>query len=621
MHKHLSIRINDLQVSFRGRGLPMKAVRQPFVPLFFVGLICAFSLIFSAQPVMAKERSFEIQEVAINVRIDAEGNMWVTERDTYRFDGAFNGIVVQLDASGSDGIDNFQAFEVTSQQDIPLDVEASGNGEQIQYKVYHQASDATSVFRFTYRIKNAVQVYADTAELYWTFFDITNPSELGDVRIDIEMPNGTAIPKEDIKAFGHGPLSGTVEITEDGTVRYRVSPLPPERNLEVRILFPGSSVPNSLKINDSPMLDKIMQEELNWADDSDNARNASTLTWRSTLVYAIILLAANAAAAVILYFRFGREERPDWNEKYYRELPSDVTPAVASYLMDYKIEPRDLMATLIDLVRKKHVDMQAVKKEGGLFHREQTDYSFRLIDDRTDGLKPHEGFVIDWLFRQLGLNGEVSLNEIRQYAGKKANAKKFLARWNEWKGKIVQEARQHGYFDTSKTGSRIALAAAIVQIAAILFFAPEDIKWMFICVVPLFLYGMKIKRRTKFGATEHSKWKAFKRFLHDYSQIASREPLAVYLWEYYFVYAISLGEAKKMIAISQIDLPQTGSQHYTVYSTITHGDFGHHYDHFADSFNKTVSTAISNASSSKGSGGGFSSGGGGGGGGGGRGAF
>jgi len=599
----------------------MEAVRKPFVLLFFVGLICASSLTFFAHPVFAKERSFEISEVAINARIDAEGNMWVTEQDTYHFDGAYNGVVIQLDASGSDGIDNFQAFDVTSQQENSLVVEASGKGKQIQYKVYHQARDETNVFRFTYEIKNVVQVYTDTAELYWKFFDRTNPSKLGAVQIDIELPDEDAIPKEDIKAFGHGPLSGTVEIAEDGTIQYRVSPLPPERNLEVRILFPSSYVPNSVKVNPSPMLDKIMQEELKWADDSDKSGNASTHPWGSTLVYAILLLAANIAAAVILYFRFGREQKPDWNEKYYRELPGDVTPAVASYLMDYKIEPRDLMATLVDLVRKKRVDMQAVTKEGGLFHRDQKDYSFRLIDERTDGMKPHEEFVIDWLFRQLGHNGEVSLFEIRQYVGKKANAGKFLGRWREWQGKVVQEARGQGYFDTSKTGPRIALAAAIVQIAAFLFFAPDGVKWMLIGAVPLFLCGMKIKRRTKFGATERSKWKAFKRFIHDYSQIASREPLAVHLWEHYFVYAISLGEAKKMIAISHIDLPQTGSEHYTVYSTVTHGDFGRHYDHFADSFNKTVSTARSHAPSSRGSGGGFSSGGGGGGGGGGRGAF
>ncbi|TVX99791.1 DUF2207 domain-containing protein [Cohnella terricola] len=600
----------------------MEAVRRPFVLLFFVGLICSSSLTFSAIPVFAKERSFEISEVGINARIDAEGNMWVTEQDTYRFDGSFNGIVVQLDTSGSDGIDNFQAFEVTSQQEIPLVVEAaSGKGKKIKYKVYHQAHDETNVFRFTYEVKNAVQVYADTAELYWKFFDSTNPSTLGAVQIDIKLPDGEAIPKEDIKAFGHGPLSGTVEIAGDGTVQYRVSPLPPEQNLEVRILFPASFVPNSLKVNHSPMLEKIMQEELKWANDSDNSRDASAHPWGSTLVYAIILLAANVAAAVILYFRFGREQKPDWNEKYYRELPGDVTPAVASYLMDYKIEPRDLMATLVDLVRKKYVDMQAVTKEGGLFHRDQKDYSFRLINELTDGLKPHEELVIDWLFRQLGHNGEVSLFEIRQYAGKKANAGKFLARWSEWQGKVVQEARQLGYFDTSKAGSRIALAAAIVQIAGFLIFAPDDVKWLLVCAAPLFLCGMKIKRRTKFGATERSKWKAFKRFLHDYSQIASREPLAVHLWEHYFVYAISLGEAKRMIAISRINLPQTGSEHYTVYSTVTHGDFGRHYDHFADSFNKTVSTARSHAPSSRGSGGGFSSGGGGGGGGGGRGAF
>jgi len=468
-------------------------------------------------------------------------------------------------------------------------------------------------------MKNVVQVYADTAELYWKFFDKTNPSKLDAVRIDVELPSG--VNQAHIQAFGHGPLSGTVELIGDGTVQYRVSPLPPEQILEVRVLFPSSYVPNSSKINQSPMLNKILQEELKWADDADKAWNSSSNRWGNSLFYAIAMLVVNAAAAVVVYVIFGREYKPDWNGKYYRELPGDVTPAVVSYLMDYRIEPKDLMATLVDLVRKKRLDMKAIKKEAGLFHRNQTDYTFRLLDDRADGLKPHESMAIDWFFKQLGKGGEVSLSDIRQYAAKKSNAGTFLRRWAEWKAKVIVEARQLEYFDTSKTGTKIALAIAITQITAFLLFAPDDKKWLFICVVPLFFYGSKIKRRTKNGTTERSKWKAFKRFLHDYSQISSREAMAVHLWEHYFVYAISLGEAKKMIAITRMDLPQSVYEHNIVYSAVTHGGFGHHYDHFAESFNKTLSTARSHAPSSKGSGGGFSSGGGGGGGGGGRGAF
>src|SRR5690606_38726654 len=106
---------------------------------------------------------------------------------------------------------------------------------------------------------NIVQVYADTAVLYWKFFDHTNPSPLGAVQINLEFPEGA--DQEEITAFGHGPLNGIIERTDTGGVRYQVSPLPAESLLEVRILFPGSYVPDSARISSEYMLDHILEEE------------------------------------------------------------------------------------------------------------------------------------------------------------------------------------------------------------------------------------------------------------------------------------------------------------------------------------------------------------------------
>ncbi|WP_246469629.1 DUF2207 domain-containing protein [Cohnella nanjingensis] len=575
-------------------------------------------LILLAHPVRAGDRSFEITDVDIQAQIDAEGHMRVTEQDTYRFHGAYNGVLVQLDSSGSDGIGDFQAYEIKEQQEMPLKVDKSGKGNRLQYKVYDQANEETKMFKFVYTFKNVVQVYADTAELYWKFFDKTNPSDLGAVRIRVDLPGG--LMKDEISAFGHGPLSGTVNIAEDGTVEYQVSPLQSGQLLEARVLFPGSYVPGSTKIKNTPMLDRIKQEELKWADDANGKRATHGSSLPRSLVYAIALLVFNLGLIVFLYFKFDKERKPDWNGTYYRELPADVTPAVVSYLMDFKIQTRDMLATLIDLVRKKRVEIQVVKEPGGLFRKEKTDYRFQLIDERTDGLKQHETFLIHWFFKQLGPNNEVSLSDIRQYVKKKANARIFARQLADWKAAAIGEAKQTGYFETSNPGQKLAVFVFVAQFFALLFLVPADYKWLAFLTIPLFLYGLKIKRRTKTGATERAKWRAFQRFLADYSRMESREPMAVHLWEHYFVYAIPLGVAKKMTAMAHIDIRQGSSSTDSFYWMASDAAFHRHFDHFAESFDKTISAAQSNASS-RGSGGGFSSGGGGGGGGGGRGAF
>lgn len=573
-----------------------------------VGLLFSLLLLLSAQPAYAEERSFDIGEVDIHARIDSDGNMHVTESDTYHFDGSFNGIIVNLDTSGSDGIEHFQAFEVTEEQYIPLEFEESNSETRHQYKIYTPSENETKVFQFTYTFMNVVQVYADTAELYWKFFDQTNPSTLGTVQIDVEFPEGAE--QNEITAFGHGPLDGVMSRMDTGTVRYQVSPLPSEKMLEVRILFPDSYVPGSTKISSEPMLDLILEEEQNWTD-SDNAS-----TVEDTLI-SLALLVANLLAGVLIYVKFGKAHKSDWKGKYYRELPEDVSPAVVSYLMNYQNVPRDLMATMVDLVRKKHVTMQVVKKSDS---KEQDDYTFQLMNTKNDGLLPHEKALIRWFFKELGHSGKVSLSDIRKHADDQKRAEVFLSRWLEWKDQVLYSVNRLNYIEERPKNAKIyawVVIAVTAQVLGLWGLMMGSFHWIILCPLPLLLFKPRSEQRTKIGQTEYTKWKSFKRFLHDSSRMASPEPLAVHLWEHYFVYSIPLGVAKKMEAISHINMPSPNYDNLSYDSS-----FLIYFDSWTTSLEKTLLEGSKSLDSSSGdSGGTFSSGGGDGGGGGGRGAF
>lgn len=553
-------------------------------------------LLFSSQSAYADERSFQIDEVEIYARIDAAGHMHVQEKDRYRFEGAFNGIIVELDSSKSDGIVDFQAFEVSEDRQTSLQTEFTSNGNRLEYRVYSQSQDESKDFLLTYTVKNVVQVYADTAELYWKFFDSRNPSTMGTVTIDVELPGGIA--GEEITAFGHGPSHGHVGIEEGGMVRYEISPLSAGELLEVRVLFPGDYVPGSMRVSDVAMLEAILEEERRWAEGDIR-----------TLYVALALLLLNLAGGI--YLKYGSAfKSAGWKGKYYRELPADITPAVVGYLKYYKVKPRDLMATMVDLVRKQHVHMVVNKKAG--IGRRKTDYTFQLLHGREDQLHPHEALLIQWFFREIGKEGEVSLSGIRKYTKKRKHAESFRKSWSQWQDEVAQAATSAGYIASQKWLRRMVQFAAVAQFFGLWFLAPENWNWLMFCAVPLVFLIPKKQRRTKSGRLEYAKWEAFRRFLRDYSQIASREPMAVHLWAHYFVYAIPLGVAKKMIAITRLEVP--GAEEPWIDSTY----FDHHMLWTA-SFKQSVNVATVSVSSS--SGGSFSSGGGGGGGGGGRGAF
>ncbi len=572
-------------------------------------LLLALFLFLSLQTANAEDRSFQIEEVNIHAVIDTDGSMHVTETDTYEFNGVFNGILVDLDTSGSDGIVDFQPYEVSDQEYIPLEYEEIIDGNSIQYKIYSASEDETKVFEFTYSLMNVVQVYEDTAELYWKFFDDRNENTLGTVQIDVEFPDGAE--QEVIKAFGHGPLEGVIERLDESIVRFQMSPLPAYKMFEVRLLFPDSYVPDSMKINSEPMLEQILEEEENWTYPNDD----DFMTIVFIIFFALLLV--HLLVGALIYNKFGKPYKPDWKHKYYRELPGDVSPAVVSYLMKRHNDTGDLMATLLDLVRKKYVSMQVVKSPDP---KEEDDYSFQLKNTNKDGLLlPHERMLINWFFGKTGRSGKVSLSIIREQAENKKSAEAFYDKWTKWQEEVMDSVNRLNYFEERPKNKKIYAWFVIVVVLQAL-----GIGWLtggsllFLYPLPLLLFRMRSEEfRTQSGQTEYAKWKSFKRFMRDYSRMASREPLAVHLWEHYFVYAIPLGVAKKMEAIGRIHMPGMNQEDSVLADTIYYMQL----DHWTSSFDKMISEGSPAGSSSGDSGGSFSSGGGGGGGGGGRGAF
>jgi uncharacterized membrane protein len=349
-----------------------------------------------------------------------------------------------------------------------------------------------------------------------------------------------------------------------------------------------------------------LAEEEKWAS-TDEAEGEG---FDYSLLGGLALLMANLAYGITVFCKYNRRLPSDWKGQYYRELPRDVTPAVVSYLMNFRIEPRDIMATLIDLARKKHV---VIEERNHSAKRDKDGFVFRLRRADREELRPHEKTLMDWFFGELGHNGILSLAELKKYAKDPTNAKKFMKQWNSWQDEVKDAAQELGYvFVRKKKVYRWMIMAVVLQMAAIFAFLPESWYWTFICALPLLLFKPFRQRRTRLGFMEYNKWNAFKRFLRDYSQIASKEPLAVYLWEHYLVYAIPLGVAKKMNAISRIPIPGAEDPHTSSY--LMTSSFLDSYENWTSSIGKTIRNSGD-------SGGDFSAGGGGGGGGGGRGAF
>jgi len=132
------------------------------------------------------------------------------------FDGDFNGIIRTIGIKGSDGFKYFRASEYFP-EDKELEYTQSLAADMVTYKIYEKSSNERKLFLLEYQLKNVATLYNDTAEFYWKFFDKTNTSPIGHIKIEIELPSAE-VSAEELKVFGHGPLDGKVYSREDGKI-------------------------------------------------------------------------------------------------------------------------------------------------------------------------------------------------------------------------------------------------------------------------------------------------------------------------------------------------------------------------------------------------------------------
>ena len=591
-----------------------------------IGFALLIIIIFSfATFIACADRSFEITDYQAQVKILKNGDIQVNEIFEYDFDGDFNGVIRTIGIKGSDGFKYFKASEYFP-QDKELEYTQSLAADMVTYKIYDKSSNERKLFLLEYQLKNVVILYNDTAEFYWKFFDESNTSPIGHIKIEIELPS-TEVSAEELKVFGHGPLDGKVSIREDGKIVYEVFGLSAREMVEARILFPTSMIPDSTKIINQSKFAEIMKEELGWAKKADREMYFNIIGF----LLALLVVLFNIFLAIRLYFKYDRELKPEVEMDYYRELPQDITPAVLSKLMSIQgVGSKDIMATLMDLVRKKYLKIEEIPKG------RKKDYKFISIEEGdTTNLKEHESYLIHWLFYSIGNGTSVTLKEIKDYAKASRTQSSFRHNYNKWVKKVGEEFKKYNYFGESKEGLKTAGKVVLMEFAGVflLFALGALLKMQLLMIIPLLLavsftgfgviiYGALIRKKTQTGINEYTKWRAFKQFLLHFSNMKDYEIPSVVVWEHYLVYAISLGVADKVISKLKLVLSsQDISLRNSTYLYCMTDRSGRINNSMFRSFDKVFTSAFASATASTGSGGGFSSGGGGGGGGGGAGAF
>lgn len=614
--------------------------------------------------------------------VQPNGDVHVTESITYDIGSRINGFFYDVDISPEEGLPQESQFAVDidnvsvailengTEREVLMVEEGEGRDgyfeffeeetDLYRFKVFEAMGNESRTVVFRYTLKNLIVKYDDVAVLNWNMIGSNWDVPINNVRMTITIPEGA--DKEDIRIFTHGDLTGFNEIIDDHTFNVQIATVEPGGRIENRVVFPRELVPDSRKIINRTELPTILEEEGRAAEEANREREEARLQLeeyqrqqealrareaqgRQLSPLIIGLGGLGAAVMVFIFSKYGRERKASFDGEYYRELPGDYTPAVMSVLLFKGIETKDIMATLLDLARKKIISIEPYTFEERklLRTKEETDYRLISMDPSAEELReltPHEHFLYDWFIQDLGSNGVLTLNELEKTLKRETNARLFTRDYEAFKNLVDDKAESLQFREANDTkGSGVFYIIAIILGA----FGMFSIFYFrnFLGILPiiggvLILIAnvtMTFKRRlTQYGADQTAMWKAFKNFLLHFSNMDKAEIPSLVIWNHYLVYATSLGVAKEVID----QLPQVFTREELAAPTVT-GTFypGFYYGPGFTSMNRVLDNAVSTASqtiqkaeavaasrssSSSGGGGGFSggsSGGGGGGGGGG----
>ena len=599
----------------------------------------------------AVEKDYHFPEVTIDATVLPNGDLQLEETRTFDFqNGPFTYAYFNVD----DPKDRVRDFRIAERLDdgtaVPVEPDSAGHSivtEGFQSQWSYRAEDETRTWVFRYRVACAVDVYSDTAHLYWQFIGTGWDKATEHAEIIVHLPGRqggdpgirqqeceedrvvpdlgqTPLERGDVRAFGHGPLNGEVTFVDPQTIRYEVRDVPPLSYVEGSILFPPESVSTAVSTGE-PGLERILEQEAVWAEQANalRARHDAERRWVMILLVGVPL----ALAGLVLLARY-RDHVPGV-PKLLEEPPEDdpVQAAVLWSAWEGRLSPQNAYrAQVLRLARLGAIELQA---DGRV-----TDPEDVTIVRRQDALDLPTETDQDFMWLMFG-RGERALQEIsvKHPKRRKGSASRFSTWWTGVRmksGGMVRRIQKGDARLESVLAAVIAIGAAGYGVWTAIWGLGGAIGWWLLPVSAVSLVLALRLIPARLGLQDRTRVKrleAFRRYLKDFSDLPNAPALAVVIWEHYLEWAVALGVAdevekqvRALVPVESLRAPirggPAGLAGITAFRTVHAAAPGLVLSSMASASSGSTGGGFGSSSSSSGfSSGGFSGGGGGGGGG------
>ena len=493
-------------------------------------LLCAVILLMICllpfcMPGKALAADYRCSEVDLLASVETDGSVHMTdqrifdlteresapERLKWLYDGFIEGAEVTIERVRMAPVDGDGALagEWTELPETTFLLPWRGGGgpehdawayDKFQHTLYAfvDAMPERVMFEVVYRVEDAIEAFDDAADFQWLYVPQDYDVALADVRAEVVLPvaaDDSVKVMENVYAWGHGPADGEVDIRSDGTVIFTDPAVEPTMYAKARVMFPVEWLTN---LSEEARLANQGTLQYYWTSRYEE-------TWVDTdtsqevirLGLALGLLGLSAAlllAALIVWWRWGRERPPAFRDDYWMNPPADaMAPAVLGRLWRWNHEsPDDIVATVLDMVRRGVLEVRddelvipaageepAKRVESGsaaaLAAPRAADVGADDAPDAADAVNAEQAALDAATLRLLRMvaTGGRTLSRAKLSALAHEHPRDLLEASAAWQRRLTALVEPYGFFDTaSRRAQHVVLGAAIflavIAVAAII---------------------------------------------------------------------------------------------------------------------------------------------------------
>ena len=476
----------------------------------------------------------------VEIELQPNGTFDVSETQVLQVIGAVGRGFREIPLDRVEGITNISVEEpgraYTRGSDRPYTYSATRQGEVARVDWWFPRTSQSKTFTLRYRVNGGIRVYEGGDQLYWTAVYADRPALVRSSTVTVRFPSDVTAENVRLEAYPER-LGATAHLADPRTAIFQTTSLPAERPFEIRAQFPHGLVTATAP---------------SWqaqADAADIFRENIRPVLNFVLLLTTLALAVFGGLALVgLWYGRGRDPGVGVVPATLSEPPGDLPAGVVGTLVDEQADVQDVVATLVDLANRGVLGMTEAHQPELV--GSPRDYRLELL--RTDllGLRPYEKTVLATLFR--GGERAIRLSDVKD---------RFVASIPLLQDQLYAEVERAGFFtkDPERVRRRYRsigttlLVVGLVGGALALFLVASYVELVPLPFVVLALLGLATRRaasampaRTRAGALEAARWRAFGTFLRDEQRRdaldAERDRLEPWL-----PYAVALGVDKTWV--------------------------------------------------------------------------